>query len=107
MKRDIRNGIKSIFLYKRFAYYQSEGFIALIKFLKDENLYDDFWEEFSFSKSIFERNFFIKNRKIKLGEFFDTSSCSFSFSMSKHGLGFWYQKIFENENFKKISDKIL
>ena len=59
MKRDIRNGIKSSFLYKTFAYYQSEGFIALIKFLKDENLYDDFWEEFSFSKSIFERNFFI------------------------------------------------
>ena len=104
MKQDIRNGIKSSFLYKTFAYYQSEGFIALIKFLKDENLYDDFWEEFSFSKSIFERNFFIKNRKIELGEFFDMS---FSFSMSKHGLGFWYQKIFENENFKKISDKIL
>lgn len=107
MKRDIRNGIKSSFLYKTFAYYQSEGFIALIKFLKDENLYDDFWEEFSFSKSIFERNFFIKNRKIKLGEFFDMSSCSFSFMESKLGSDFWYQKIFGNENFKKISGKIL
>ena len=84
MKKDIRNGIKSSFLYKTFAYYQSEGFIALIKFLKDENLYDDFWEEFSFSKSIFERYFFIKNRKIKLGEFFDTSSWSFSCWMRKN-----------------------
>ena len=54
MKQDIRKGIKSSFLYKTFAYYQSEGFIALIKFLKDENLYDDFWEVFRLSKSIFE-----------------------------------------------------
>ena len=107
MKRDIRNGIKSSFLYKTFAYYQSEGFIALIKFLKDENLYDDFWEEFSFSKSIFERNFFIKNRKIKLDEFFDMSSCSFSFAKSKLGRDFWCGKIFDNVNFQKISDKIL
>ena len=107
MKRDIRNGIKSSFLYKTFAYYQSEGFIALIKFLKDENLYDDFLEEFSFSKSIFERNFFIKNRKIKLGEFFDMSVYSFSFSLSKRGLAFWYQKIFENKKFQKIKNKLL
>ena len=44
MKQDIRKGIKGSFLYKRLAYYQSEGFIELMKFLKDENLFDDFWE---------------------------------------------------------------
>ena len=107
MKQDIRNGIKSSFLYKRFAYYQSEGFIALIKLLEDENLLDDFCNEFDFSKSIIERDLILKKKKIKLGEFFDMLVYSFSFSMSKRGLDFWYRKIFQNENFKKIEDKIL
>lgn len=44
MKRDIRNGIKSSFLYKRFAYNQSEGFIALMKFLEKENIVDIFFQ---------------------------------------------------------------
>ena len=42
MKQDIRKGIKSSFLYKRFAYYQSEGFIELMKFLEKENILDLF-----------------------------------------------------------------
>ena len=107
MKQDIRKGIKSSFLYKRFAYYQSEGFTALIKLLEDENLLDDFCNEFDFSKSIIERDLILKKKKIKLGEFFDMLVYSFSFSLSKRGLAFWYDKIFNNKNFEKISDKIL
>ena len=42
MRIDIREKINDSFLYKRFAYYQSEGFVALIKFLEDEELIDDF-----------------------------------------------------------------
>ena len=53
MKQDIRNGIKSSFLYKRFAYYQSEGFIELMKFLKNENLIDKFYEECNFNNELF------------------------------------------------------
>ena len=106
MKLDIRKKIKSSFLYKRFA-YNSEGFIELIKFLEDENLLDDFCNEFDFSKSIIERDLILKNKKIKLGEFFDMLVYSFSFSLSKRGLAFWYQKIFENKKFQKINNKIL
>ena len=107
MKRDIRNGIKSSFLYKTFAYYQSEGFIALIKFLKDENLYDDFWEEFSFSKSIIETNLLYPHKVITIDDFFGYGGYSFSFAKSKLGSDFWGRKIFKNENFKKIKHKIL
>ena len=62
MIQDIRKGIRSSFLYKRFAYYQSEGFTALINFLQDENILDKFWEEFNFTpNSMIERElkFFI------------------------------------------------
>ena len=38
MRIDIREKIKDSFLYKRFAYRQSEGFISLMKFLERENL---------------------------------------------------------------------
>ena len=106
MKQDIRNGIKSSFLYKRFA-YNSEGFIELIKFLKDENLIYDFCDEFDFNNSIIERDLILKNKEIKLFDFFDMPYYSFSFPRSKRGLAFWHSKIFENENFQKISDKIL
>ena len=46
MKQDIRKGIKSSFLYKRFA-YNSEGFIELMKFLKNENIIEDFCKYFT------------------------------------------------------------
>ena len=49
MKQDIRKGIKSSFLYKRFA-YNSEGFVELMKFLKNENIIDDFFEECDFKR---------------------------------------------------------
>ena len=49
MKQDIRKGIKSSFLYKRFA-YNSEGFVELMKFLKNENIIDDFFEEIDFKR---------------------------------------------------------
>lgn len=106
MKLDIRKKIKSSFLYKRFA-YNSEGFIELIKFLKDENLIYDFCDEFDFNNSIIERDLILKNKEIKLFDFFDMSYYSFSFSKSKRGDDFWYNKIFNNKNFEKISDKIL
>ena len=106
MKQDIRNGIKSSFLYKRFA-YNSEGFIELIKFLKDENLIYDFCDEFDFNNSIIERDLILKNKEIKLFDFFDMSYYSFSFPRSKRGDYFWHSKIFENKKFQKISNKIL
>ena len=105
MRQDIRSRIENSFLYKRFA-YNSDGFIALMKFLEDENLIDKFYEECNFNKK-----FFIKelkdNRKISLEDFFGHSRYSFSFMESKFGEDFWCEKIFENENFRKISDKIL
>ena len=107
MKKDIKKGIKSSFLYKRISYYQSDGFIALMKFLEDENLYDEFWEEFSFNKSTIERNLNIPNEVITLEDFFDSANYSFSFAKAKRGEDFWCKKIFYNENFKKIENKIL
>ena len=107
MKRDIRNGIKSSFLYKTFAYYQSEGFTELMKFLEDENLYDAFWEEFSFSKSIIGTNLLYPKKLITIDDFFGYGGYSFSFTKSKLGSDFWGRKIFKNENFKKIKHKIL
>ena len=107
MKQDIRNGIKGSFLYKRLAYYQSEGFVALMKFLKDENLFDDFWEEFSFSKSNIEKYLDTTKELITIDDFFGYSGYSFSFAKSKLGNDFWSKKIFYNENFRKINDKVL
>ena len=105
MRLYIRSRIENSFLYKRFA-YNSDGFIALMKFLEDENLIDKFYEECNFNKK-----FFIKelkdNRKISLEDFFGYSRYSFSFMESKFGEDFWCEKIFGNVNFRKISDKIL
>ena len=105
MRLYIRSRIENSFLYKRFA-YNSDGFIALMKFLEDENLIDKFYEECNFNKK-----FFIKelkdNRKISLEDFFGYSRYSFSFMESKFGEDFWFEKIFGNENFRKINDKIL
>ena len=107
MKRDIRKGIKSSFLYKRFAYNQSEGFIALMKFLKDENLFDKFCEEFNFTNSKIEEEMEFFRIPITIEYFFCTSMYSFSFFNSKYGDIFWCKKIFQNENFQKIRDKVL
>ena len=103
---DIRKRIENISLYKRLA-YNSDGFIELVKFLEDENVLDDFWEEFSFSKSTIERDLNIPNNPITIHVFFSNTSYSFSFAKSKLGEVFWSKKIFYNENFRKINDKIL
>ena len=94
MKQDIKNGIKSSFLYKRFAYYQSEGFTALIKFLEKENLLDYFWKEFDFNKSTIERDLNIPNKVITVDDFFGVAEYSFSFMKSKLGEDFWCKKNF-------------
>ena len=68
MKLDIRKGIKSSFLYKRFA-YNSEGFIELMKFLKDENLIDKFYEECNFNNELFI-NYLKRKKGISIELFF-------------------------------------
>ena len=106
MKQDIRKGIKSSFLYKRLAYYQSQGFIELMKFLENENLIYDFCEECNFNKKFFI-NDLKNNEDISIADFFGYREYSFSFSRSKLGEDFWCKKIFYNENFEKIENKLL
>ena len=102
MKIYIRTRIKSSFLYKRFAYYQSEGFISLMKFLERENLVDDFCNEINFKRSILQNELEIDKKSITILDFFQNGYYSFSFSESKKGYDFWYYNIFENEDFYKI-----
>ena len=106
MIQDVRKGVRSSFLYKRFAYYQSEGFAALIKFLQDEGIFDKFCEEFDFNKSNVERDMKIKPL-ITINDFFGISSYSFSFLESKYGADFWRSKTFRNYNFNEIKEKLL
>ena len=108
MIQDVRKGIKNSFLYKRFAYYQSEGFTALINFLQDENILDKFLEEFNFtSNSMIERELKFFKKPIPIEDFIGTPSYSFIFSKSKYGRDFWCMKTFCNHNFKKIKEKLL
>ena len=103
---DIRRKINNSFLYKRFAYYQSEGFIKLMKFLENENLIDDFFEECHFRLSM--ANVLECHKKsISLREYFLSTFYSFGFVDSKKGYDFWCDKIFKNKNFKKIENKLL
>ena len=101
MKLDIREKIKDSFLYKRFAYRQSEGFIALMKFLEDENLFDKFCEEFSFTNSKIEEEMKFFRIPITIEYFFCTSMYSFSFFNSKYGDIFGVKKFFKTKIFKK------
>lgn len=107
MKQDIRNGIKSSFLYKRFAYYQSEGFIELMKFLERENLVDDFCNEINLKRRRLPNELELDKKNITIWEFFQNEYYSFSFSESKKGYDFWHKKIFYNEDFYKIENKLL
>ena len=107
MKQDIRKGIKSSFLYKRFAYYQSEGFVVLMKFLERENLVDDFCNEINFKRRKFPNELELDKKNITIWEFFQNEYYSFSFSESKKGYDFWHYNIFENEDFYKIENKLL
>ena len=107
MRIDIRNKIKDSFLYKRFA-YDSEGFIALMKFLEDENIVDEFYKECDFKRSCLADDLEFGKKEISLKTFFLSGySYSFSFSESKKGYDFWHYKIFENEDFYKIGNKLL
>ena len=105
---DIRKRINNSFLYKRFAYRQSEGFIELMKFLEDEKLIDDFFEECNFKRSRLLKDLKNNKKKISLSDFFAYGEeYSFRFLYSKKGFNFWSNIIFYNKNFQKISDKLL
>ena len=108
MKQNIRKRINNSFLYKRFAYYQSEGFIELMKFLEKENILDDFYEECHFKRSCLIDDLEFGKKEISLKTFFLSGySYSFLFSTSRKGIDFWCEKIFQNENFQKIEHKLL
>ena len=107
MKQDIRKGIKSSFLYKRFA-YNSEGFIELMKFLKNENIIEDFFEECNFKRPCLANDLNYNKKEISLKKFFLSGfDYSFLFANSRKGEDFWFSKIFYNENFIKIENKLL
>ena len=109
---DIRKGIKDISLYKRLA-YESEGFSALTSFLKEEGLINDFYEEINFTNSLLKKYLTSnltsngKGKPISLYEFFTLPSFSFNFAKTRRGKDFWCSKIFENEKFRKIGNKVL
>ena len=108
MKQNIRNGIKNSFLYKRFAYYQSEGFIELMKFLEKENILDDFFKECDFKRPRLADDLEFGKKEISLKTFFLSGySYSFLFATSRKGIDFWVKKIFHNVNFRKIENKLL
>ena len=108
MKQNIRKRINNSFLYKRFAYYQSEGFIELMKFLERENLVDDFFKECDFKRSCLTDDLEFGKKEISLKTFFLSGySYSFLFATSRKGIDFWCKKTFQNENFKKIEHKLL
>lgn len=106
MRIDIRRWIKSSFLYKRFA-YNSEGFIELIKFLENENIIDDFFEECDFKHSLLAYDLEYNKKNITLWDFFSECSYSFKFVDSRKGFEFWDEKIFYNKNFREIRKKLL
>ena len=107
MRIDIRKKINNSFLYKRFAYYQSEGFIELIKFLESENLIDDFCKECDFKQSYLIKELVHYKRDITLYSFFLSYRYSFTFANGRKWMDFWCKKIFYNENFEKIGNKLL
>ena len=106
MRIDIRRWIKSSFLYKRFA-YNSEGFIELMKFLENENIIDDFFEECDFKHSLLAYDLEYHKKNITLWDFFSECSYSFKFVDSRKGFEFWDEKIFFNKNFREIRKKLL
>lgn len=67
---DIRRKINNSFLYKRFAYYQSEGFVELMKFLERENIIDDFCNECNFKRTRLANELEFDKKNITLWSFF-------------------------------------
>lgn len=106
MRIDIRNKIKDSFLYKRFA-YDSEGFIALMKFLEDENIVDEFYKECDFRSLLLLNSLKVYKRDVTIRGFFAKNKFSFTFVNSYRGYKFWSDKIFKNKNFEKIENKLL
>ena len=106
MKLDIRKRINNSFLYKRFAYHQSEGFIELMKFLEKENILDDFCKECHFRQLMANALERYKD-SITLWGYFQSTYYSFEFAESRKGFDFWYKKIFFFFFFKKIENKLL
>ena len=76
MRIDIRNKIKDSFLYKRFA-YDSEGFIALIKFLEDENIVDEFYKECNFRSLLLLKELKVYKRDVTIRRFFEKKKLNF------------------------------
>ena len=69
MRIDVRKKINNSFLYKRFA-YNSEGFVALMKFLERENLVDDFCNEINLKRRRFPTELELYKKSITIWEFF-------------------------------------
>lgn len=106
MRIDVRKKINNSFLYKRFA-YNSEGFVELMKFLKNENIIEDFFEECDFKSPRLANDLKSNKKEISLWNFFSECSYSFNFVKSWKGFKFWDEKIFYNNNFREIRNKLL
>ena len=107
MRIDVRKKINNSFLYKRFA-YNSEGFVELMKFLENENIIEDFFEECDFKSPRLANDLESNKKEISLKKFFLSGfDYSFLFENSRKGADFWFSKIFYNENFIKIENKLL
>ena len=106
MRIDVRKKINNSFLYKRFA-YNSEGFVELMKFLKNENIIEDFFEECDFKRPRLANDLEFDKKNITLWNFFSECSYSFNFVKSWKGFKFWDEKIFYNNNFREIRNKLL
>lgn len=106
MRIDVRKKINNSFLYKRFA-YNSEGFVELMKFLERENIIDDFCNECNFKRPSLANDLEFDKKNITLWDFFSECSYSFNFVKSWKGFKFWDEKIFYNNNFREIRNKLL
>ena len=106
MRIDVRKKINNSFIYKRFAYY-SEGIVELMKFLKNENIIEDFFEECDFKSPRLANDLKSNKKEISLWNFFSECSYSFNFVKSWKGFKFWDEKIFYNNNFREIRNKLL
>ena len=79
-----------------------------MKFLKNENIIEDFFEEFDFKRLRLANDLESNKKEISLRKFFLSGfNYSFPFACSRKGTDFWFSKIFYNENFIKIENKLL
>ena len=78
-----------------------------MKFLKNENIIDDFFEECDFKRPRLANELEFDKKNITLWNFFSECSYSFKFVGSRKGFKFWDEKIFYNNNFREIRNKLL